>query len=117
MSRKIKLVNKCPMTINIYDEAGEELLLTLEPEGEPARVEVRLVSLKKLNGLIPLNLVTYGEPGELPPFEAGTFYIVSTLYRSRSLRHDLYSPGRLVRSEDGVPVGCRGLVQSQEKKC
>lgn len=108
---KIKLINKCSMTLNIYDEAGETLLLTLESEGEPALIGVTGISLPPINGLIPVSTTEYGEASELPPFDPNTMYIVSLLYKGHAPRADLLSPGSLLRHPDGTPYGCRGLVK------
>ena len=60
---------------------------------------------------IPVRKQTYGEVTGLPAPKEGTVYIVSTMVRlAVPDRDDVFSPGELVRGDDGQPIGCRGLV-------
>lgn len=97
------------MTLNIYDLEGKKLLRTIEPDGEPARLAVKNIPNADIDGL-PVQETVYGEPSELPEGNE-TYYIVSTLYRTRSLRADLLSPGQAVRDASGNQIGCKGLIR------
>lgn len=54
---------------------------------------------------------TYSSVSDLPEPIAETMYIVSAMVRmALPERHDLASPGDLVRDAAGVIVGCKNLV-------
>ena len=59
---------------------------------------------------IPILETQFGEVTGLPPAEEGVYLIVSRLVlQACPERHDLLSPGELVRGPDGQPIGCKGL--------
>lgn len=59
---------------------------------------------------IPVVHVIYGSVSGLPAPQEATFYIVSLVVKQRlPERHDLLSPGDLIRGGDGRVVGCRDL--------
>lgn len=121
----VNIVNLTPHTINILRAglAGYEEVLSIEPSGLLARLEVERKEINNvtfanqkvvgnpLDGLggIAFYKSIFGEPSDLPPQQEGTVYIVSSLFRSGFDRDDLWVPGELIRDGNGQPVGCLGL--------
>jgi len=62
---------------------------------------------------IPTVTTNYGEVTGLPPTKEGTVYIVSGLVAQQAPRDDVFSPGPLVRDNQGRVVGCTGLRRSR----
>ena len=80
------------------------------PSGRLARCAQVSAAAGEHEGL-PLVSVQFGEVEGLPEPQEGILYIVSALVRSAvPHRHDVASPGDLVRDSAGQPVGCRNLV-------
>ena len=108
----MEIKNYTPHKINIFD--GGEEIETVEPSGQTARVEMEEIDGEPVDG-IP---VTKSEPGEvvgLPEPEEGAIVIVSGMVEAQTTRPDVYSPGPLVRDDEGKPVGCEGLKQTPPK--
>jgi hypothetical protein len=61
---------------------------------------------------IPTVTTSFGEVTGMPDPQPGVFLIVSGMVASAAARSDVFSPGDLVRDENGRPVGCRGLRRS-----
>ena len=77
-----------------------------------ARVAVTATAAGTADGL-PLVRQTYGQVEGLPDAQPGTWLVVSSLVRAACpARHDLLSPGDLVRGPDGQPVGCRNFART-----
>ncbi len=105
-----KFVNLTPHGVNIYDEKGETLLMTVPPSGTVARCATKSEIVRKV-ARVPLLAISYGEVADLPKKKRGTIYIVSLLVRAACPdRKDLASPGELLRNAEGQPVGCKGLA-------
>ncbi len=88
-------------------------VLVIEPTRPEARAEMLTSSVENLHG-IPVSTVSYGAPVGLPAPERGVYLIVSTLTAQAAVSHgrdvsDLLTPGRPVRDERGVQIGCIGL--------
>jgi len=107
----MEFVNLTPHTLNIFSPQGEELL-TIEPSGDVARVEISMEGSGTLPGPIPTYVATYGDIEELPGPEAGKAFIVSGIVEAAVDRPDVYAPGELLRDPDGRPKGCVGLKQT-----
>lgn len=59
---------------------------------------------------VPIYETSWGDVEGLPDARSGAIYVVSGLVRSQLQgRPDVFSPGKLVRDEQGKPVGCHGL--------
>lgn len=59
---------------------------------------------------IPIYEAVYGDVVGLPEEKDGVVYIVSGMVNAAAEgRGDVYSPGSLIRDDEGRPVGCRGL--------
>ena len=107
----MKFVNLTPHTMNVFSPSGEELL-TIEPSGEVARVDVKMEGSGTLPGPVPTFVAVMGDIEGLPAPEAGKAFIVSGLVEAACDRPDVYGPGELLRDHDGRPKGCIGLKQT-----
>jgi len=107
----VKLVNLTPHVVKIFDE-NKNLVAEINPVAPPARVATKRVRSGALFGLIPVYSVEYGKVENLPPDDGETCYIVSAIVKAAVPdREDVFSPGELLRGEDGQPIGCIGLTQ------
>ena len=105
----MKLKNLTPHAVTIIGTAGE-VLVTVPPSGEVARVAVENTAAGNLNGL-PVFWQVTGAVSGLPEYLEGAVLIVSAMVRlAVPQRLDIASPGELLRGADGQPVGCHGLV-------
>lgn len=100
--------NLTPHTINIHTPNG---IVTVSPSGTVARVATESVPAGEIEG-IPLYSIQYGAAEDLPMPTLGTIFVVSGMVASASPREDVFSPGELIRDENGQPVGCKGLKRS-----
>ena len=105
----MNFVNLTPHELNIIVDDDETI--NIESTGEVARVDQSTEQSDPLDG-IPVQLVEMQEIINLPEPEAGTVFIVSGIVEANTNRADIYSPGPLVRDDDGKPVGCEGLKQT-----
>jgi len=106
----MKFINLTPHRLNIQREDGS--FLEIPPSGEVARVSSTISCVDIIDG-IPLHETSYGEVEGLPPTKLGIVLIVSGMVESIVQRIDVYSPGELIRDDNGRPVGCRGLKQTR----
>lgn len=105
-----EIVNLTPHTIHVYDAEGETRIATF-PSAGVARVETKH-SLAGMSGelQIPQFVTVYGAVEGLPEPQEGIMFVVSLLVRQALPdRMDLASPGELIRDEEGLPIGCKGL--------
>lgn len=110
----MEYVNLTPHAIVVCNSAGE-VVRTFPASGKVARVETRSVFCDMAEGIEHMSQ-EYGEVQGLPAYEPGVRYIVSGLVRSAVLgRHDVVSPGELVRNSAGQPVGCKGFIMNSWK--
>lgn len=106
----ILFVNLTPHNIIIVN-GSDEPYQVIPPSGDIARCKEDVVKIGTIGG-IPLLKTIYGDVEGLPEPRKDVYYIVSTIVRvNMPSRHDLLSPGQLVRNELGQPIGCRGLVK------
>ena len=101
------IVNLTPHTLNIH--AGFDVV-TVPASGMVARVSTHVTSADEVEG-IPTFHFEYGEVEDLPPC-GDDVLVVSGMVASACPRPDVFSPGELVRDEQGRPVGCLGLKRS-----
>jgi len=107
----MKIVNLTPHKLNVFADTtgGPELVNTFEPSGTVARVAIKKVLIGDAAG-VPLYETIFGDVENLPESQQDTIFVVSLLVRQAAPeRTDLYSPGELLRNEDGQPIGCIGL--------
>lgn len=106
----MNFVNLTPHELNIYNRDGEHVT-DIEPSGDTVRVDVSRDVVDEI-GDIPILETEYGEVDGLPEPEEGVVYIVSGFVKTHpsvESREDVYSPGELVRDDEGNPIGCKGL--------
>lgn len=103
----MNIVNLTPHSITFILEDGERTIL---PSGVVSRVSEVSEFITYYDG-IPVYSKRYAESENLPEPAEDTVFIVSTMVRlANPDRSDLVSPGDLIRNEDGVVIGCKGLV-------
>lgn len=102
------IINLTPHTLNIHTN-GE--ILNIVASGSVARVAAEYIKEDDSDYGVDLFNCVYGEVTGLPPYRPGnTLYVVSGLVKSAvPERHDVVSPGELIRDDHGKPIGCRGL--------
>lgn len=102
-------VNLTPHKINIHTDSET---VVVSPSGQVARVETKSERIGEIDG-IEIFSTTYGDVIDLPDPSEGVNYIVSGMVAQQvPWRVDVYSPGDLIRNEQGQPVGCRGLKRT-----
>jgi len=109
--KTLKLINLTSHQVSVYgDDVSQGPLAILNPDGTVARIGTENHLELTVNG-IPVYVMEPGEIVGLPAPQDGVGWIVSTLVRQAlAWRRDLFSPGELIRNEQGQPIGCRGLV-------
>jgi hypothetical protein len=118
----MKLVNVTPHTIAIYDENGQELILTVPPSGVVARCEEtteRVGSVFVEGREIPLVVKRYGRVTDLPEPKPDVRFIVSAIVMLQGAaegRTDLACPGDLTRDAAGNVIGCKSLCVAKNEK-
>jgi len=107
------IVNLTPHELKLHDEGGR-LVATVPPSGQVARVRTSAVRVGEAAEGVPLFVTEFGDVEGLPAPKPDTIYVVSGLVRSHpqvAAREDVYSPGRLLRDEQGRVVGAVGLTR------
>lgn len=105
----MEIQNLTPHAVTIFDNDGKTILATVRPSGDVARVTMSRTQTDSV-GSIPVFVSTAGDVTGLPPAGNGTVFIVSALVRlAVPTRKDVFSPGELIRNDQGQPVGCKGL--------
>jgi hypothetical protein len=100
-------VNLTPHDINVVTDNG---VVTIPCSGTVARCKTISSLYSRIEG-IPLFVTRIREVIDLPPMTKNVLYIVSTMVREKEYtRHDLVSPGELVRDEKGNVIGCKGFT-------
>lgn len=103
----MSLVNLTPHTLNLV---VSDRTVSVPPSGAVARCAQVSAPAGEVDG-VPLVSVSYGEVQGLPEPSDGVTFVVSALVRAAvPHRHDVASPGDLVRDAGGNVVGCRNLV-------
>ena len=132
------ITNLTPHDINILrigPDGGFEEVITIQRSGAIAHLENLCVEVDNRIFINDRNVeakdekdgrgvafyhTIYGKPvimdsdvpkwiGDFPDQKENTIYIVSKIFRDGFDRPDLWSPGKLVRNEQGQPIGCIGL--------
>jgi len=109
----MEIINLTTHSLSLYNEAGE-LVLEVPPSGTVARVKTLAVKAGETPEGVPLYQTEFGGIEGLPAPQPDTIYAVSALVRGHpdvQARLDVYSPGRLLRDEDGRPIGAVGLTR------
>jgi len=108
-----KLMNCTPHHLNLFEEGVETH--SLPPTGTVARVEFRQETAEKnVAGLTVTKTVGDGTLVDMPDPQPGVVFVVSRVVASHPLnrvREDVFSPGKLMRDENGKPKGADGLAK------
>ena len=97
------IINLTPHEIHLPDRV-------IPPSGTVPRCVELTVDSGDFDG-VAVVCRSYGAVSDLPEPTEGTLYIVSMLVRLACPdRHDLASPGDLVRDRDGKIIGAKNLV-------
>ena len=110
------IVNLTPHAVRIVHENGHTD--TYAPSGTVARVDSATREVARFCAIPCHTTVFFGISG-LPAAKKGMIYITSALVAQaawREGRHDVVSPGDLLRDEQGNVYGCRHLVVSPSFK-
>jgi len=108
------VINLTPHDVNLYDKSGENIVETFKSRGI-ARASQRIEEAGTLDGEYPLVKIIYGAPTDLPEYEKGTYYIVSSLTAEAARCYgrvtiDLLLTAELVRNTEGQVIGCRSFA-------
>jgi hypothetical protein len=119
-------MNLTPHALDIYDESGKVLLITIPASGRVARVAESVKwCVNKIETPADENKTEYLPVGErrfdptnitgLPDPEPYVAYIVSMLtgFALGVTRPDVFVPGPEVRDSTGRIIGCAGLLQTE----
>lgn len=113
----MQLVNLTPHKITIIGSDGKTMC-EIVPSGTIARAASIIVDDGTVDG-VPIVRTTFGQVEGLPEPEPTKeiMYIVSSLTVSAARRSgrttdDLLIPGRMVRDEEGVILGCQALSRA-----
>jgi hypothetical protein len=109
MKLEQKIINLTPHPLTLVGDNGT---LQVPPSGQLARLAVTRTALDSvtIDGVtLPVSRPSLGEITGLPPAEEGVILIVSALVAEAANRADVYSPGELLRSPEGVVIGAKGL--------
>lgn len=102
-----EIINYTPHDVVIRKETGE-FVKSFSSAGV-ARISVTQEMGKPIEG-IPIIKTTYGEIKDLPQKREGVYLIVSQIVKAAlSERDDLLYPINIVKSDDGVIIGCSAL--------
>jgi hypothetical protein len=99
--------------INLTPHAINETLTgkTYQTSGIIARVSQTLSDTGMTIDGVPLFHRKFGDVTDLPDARDGVYLIVSAMVADAvPHRHDLISPGDLVRDDKGQPIGCKGFI-------
>ena len=106
----MNVINLTPHALYIHDREGEKVA-SIPPSGDVARLREERKKSDPF-GDIPVDIVRFSEIENLPDEEPGTIIVVSTMVEQQSSRGDVFSPGSLLRDDDGRITGCVGLQQT-----
>lgn len=103
----MNILNLTPHNLTIHNGEGEST--TIAPSGIVARVAAEKENTGCIDG-IPVFKTAFGEIQDLPEAQEGVIYVASLLVAQAAKRADVFSPGELLRNEQGQPIGCLGLA-------
>ncbi len=113
----MQIRNLTPHTLNIHvaefqDRAAYVMSIPpYAPKGAEARVSVVAKLVDSAAAEVPLVAHSYGPVVGLPAPEEGVLLVVSAMVRlALPGRHDLASPGDMVRDAEEKVIGCRNLI-------
>lgn len=104
-----KIINLTPHEVNIATNDGD--LTAIPRSGYVVRSPEIRVEAGSVNDL-PVSIVEYDVPENLPPPKRGVIYVVSAVTLSsidKGSRYDLFAPGKALRNKGGKQIGAVGL--------
>lgn len=115
-NKKVKIINLTPHPLKLVGAAGT---LEVPASGQQARLAVTRTALAPvvIDGVsLTVSRPVLGEVTGLPPAAEGVVFVVSALVaEASSNRGDVFSPGELIRSPEGVVIGAKGLCSYQKE--
>lgn len=105
----MKVINKTPHQVHILG-LNNQIIRTYPKGNSQIRLAMKVVQDVPLPDGTPTSRTEFGKAEGLPEFQDNVFYIVSQLVKNAlPERTDLLVPTEIVRSNEGVIVGCRSL--------
>lgn len=104
----MKFVNLTLHDLTIAFEDGKGLVLPAS--GEVARVTFSTQQVDEIDGIPVYETVYEPEVIGLPEPEDGTIYVASSLAAQCARRHDVLSPTKLIRNDEGQVIAAGGLA-------
>jgi len=108
----ITIYNCTPHPVTILDKVSREVIKSF-PKGELIpRLKQGTHSVDTINS-IEITETTFGKVEDLPEVKKDTYYIVSRLVLSVCKdRKDLLVPNEMIRTDDGIVIGCASLARN-----
>lgn len=105
----MKIVNLTPHPLTLVGNNGT---LNVPASGQVARLAVtrQMLAPVVIDGVeLPVSHPVLGAIVGLPDPQTGVLLVVSALVAEAAQRMDVMSPGELLRDENGVIIGAKGL--------
>lgn len=105
----MKIINLTPHPLTLVGNNGT---LNVLVSGQIARLAVtrQMLAPVMIDGIeLPVTHPTLGDIIGLPDPQPGVLLVVSALVAEAAGRRDVMSPGELIRDENGVIIGAKGL--------
>lgn len=110
------IVNMIPHDVEIVDANGTQIRV-FRRSGLTIRCKTITVTITDIDGTsithtaygAPIVVDENGNTSELPPYEEGMYYIVSSLVAQGVKRNDFLVPNESVRDEAGRIVSCKSF--------
>lgn len=101
------IINATPHTVTDVESS-----ISYPPRKESCiRVSETLIELPRIHDSHRLYKRVFGDVENVPLYRTDTFYIVSAIVKDRLPdRTDFWSPGVVVRGDDGNIIGCKGFI-------
>ena len=112
----MRIVNKCPHELKLYDEAGVHVC-DVKPTPPACRVGVEMKLVGRTWEGVPIYESEYTEIEGMPPRKKDVVYVVSGLVISACPeRDDFFQPGDLIRNSKGGVIGAVGISRPKGGK-
>lgn len=106
--KNVNIINLTPHHLHIHTEDD---IVEVPPSGSVCRVHFTYIDGGSVTG-IPVTLRKPPDVDGLPEEKGDHIYVVSGKVERHVKRHDVYSPGKMIRDDEGSVVGCEGLLQT-----
>lgn len=104
------IINITPHPLNI--QSGDKML-NIPPSGVIARLSVKHESQPSIDidgDEVSVYKTEFGPIENLPKPKEGFYYVASALVANAANRADVFSPGELIRDNQGNVIGAKGLT-------